>query len=98
MNITPKFLHLNIERRLDYSEYFVEQQDVCVGVRAECEQHEDHVVLQVLQALRAGWRGLIGEGGLRLERTQPRVTWIRLKIALNQVLFYENQSILFENG
>ena len=48
---TPKFLHLNVERLFDLSEYFVQQHDVCVGVRAEREQHGDHMVLQVLQDL-----------------------------------------------
>ena len=37
-----------------------------MGVGAEREQHGDHVVLQVLQALRAGRRGLVCEGGPRL--------------------------------
>ena len=50
-----------------------------MGVGAEREQHGDHVVLQVLQAFRAGRRGLVCEGGPRLgldAGTQPGVLLI----------------------
>ena len=50
-----------------------------MGVRAKREQHEDHVVLQVLQGLRTGRHRLVGEGGPGLglvARTQPGVTLV----------------------